>query len=92
MDRQQILDLYQWEPGTCFRHPAKGEVPTAHVETIRPSAGGLQDVRACEECVLLMEAARSRAEGRQGDCRAGQCAPGERSVGSEWGEFEGWGA
>jgi hypothetical protein len=55
MNRQQILDGYEWRPGRCFRHPGKGEVPTAHVETIHPAAGGLLDVRACEECVLAME-------------------------------------
>lgn len=58
MDPQQILDLYDWQPGRCFRHPSKGEVATAHVETIRPSAGGLQDVRACAECVVDMEEQR----------------------------------
>lgn len=60
MDRQEILDLYDWQPGVCFRHPSKGEVPTAHVETIRPPAGGIQDVRACHECVVVMEKARAR--------------------------------
>lgn len=54
MDRQQILNLHEWQPGVCFRHPGKGQVVTAHVETIRPPAGGIQDVRACEECVLEM--------------------------------------
>ena len=66
MDRTQILDLYEWEPGVCFRHPAKGEVPTAHVETIRPPAGGIQDVRACADCVLAMEAERAVAAERRG--------------------------
>jgi len=65
MDRQQILDLYEWQQGVCFRHPAKGEVPTAHVETIRPAGGGLQDVRACADCVIEMEELRIRA----GRCR-----------------------
>lgn len=59
MDRQQILDLYEWRDGTCFRHPSKGLVPTAHVETIRPAAGGIQDIRACEDCVVAMHAAAS---------------------------------
>ena len=58
MERQQILDLYEWAPGSCFRHPSKGEVATAHVETIHPASGGLQDIRACEACVLAMEARR----------------------------------
>jgi hypothetical protein len=66
MDRQQILDLYEWEPGVCFRHPSKGEVPTAHVETIRPAAGGLQDVRACRECIPDLEAEREKAALRHG--------------------------
>jgi hypothetical protein len=67
MERQQILDLYEWRTGVCFRHPSKGRVPTAHIKTIRPPAGGLQDVRACEECVVSMEDKRrdaARASGR----------------------------
>ncbi|MFF7329609.1 hypothetical protein [Streptomyces sp. NPDC008150] len=66
MDQQQILDLYEWEPGVCFRHPGDGEVPTTHVETIRPAAGGIQDVRACRDCVLAMEATRATAAQREG--------------------------
>lgn len=60
MDRQQILGQYDWASGICFRHPGKGEVLTAHVKTIRPAAGGIQDIRACEECVLTMERVRRR--------------------------------
>jgi hypothetical protein len=60
MDRQEILDLYDWEPGVCFRHPGRGELPTAHVKTIRPAAGGIQDVRACKDCVVAMEEERAR--------------------------------
>ncbi|NUP18330.1 MAG: hypothetical protein HOZ81_20050 [Streptomyces sp.] len=66
MERQQILNLYQWEPGVCFRHPGKGVVATAHVETIRPQAGGIQDVRACEECIVAIEERREMAAERQG--------------------------
>lgn len=66
MDRQQILDLYQWSKGVCFRHPSKGEVPTAHVKTIRPPAGGMQDVRACRECVVDIEEAREKVACREG--------------------------
>ena len=64
MDRQQILDLYEWEPGICFRHPGKGEVPTAHIETVRPAAGGIQDIRACRECVIAIEQDRIAATER----------------------------
>lgn len=67
MDRQQILDRYEWGPGVCFRHPAKGEVQTAHIETIRPPAGGIQDIRACEECVLAIEAERAEAAQRRAE-------------------------
>lgn len=66
MDSEEILDLYDWDAGVCFRHPAKGEVLTAHVETIRPPAGGIQDVRACQDCVLAMEAERAVAAERGG--------------------------
>lgn len=64
MNRQQILDLYDWETGVCFRHPAKGPVLTAHIATVRPAAGGLQDLRACEDCVVAMEERRAQANRR----------------------------
>jgi hypothetical protein len=67
MDRQQILDLYEWESGVCFRHPGRGEVPTTHIETLRPAAGGIQDVRACQECVVAMEEERAAAARRRGE-------------------------
>lgn len=67
MTPQQILDLYEWEPGVCFRHPARGEVMTAHVETVRPAAGGIQDVRACGECVIELERERAEAALRRGE-------------------------
>lgn len=66
MNRQQILDLYTWAQGICFRHPAKGETATTHVETIRPAGGGLQDVRACAACLLAMEEDRRAAAERDG--------------------------
>jgi hypothetical protein len=66
MKRQQILDLYEWSPGVCFRHPSKGVALTTHVKTIRPPAGGIQDVRACRECVLRMEEQRRVAAERDG--------------------------
>ncbi|MFI9244119.1 hypothetical protein ACIGXF_16375 [Streptomyces sp. NPDC053086] len=66
MNRQQILDLYDWALGVCFRHPGKGRVATAHAVTVRPAAGGLQDVRACEDCVIAMEGERERAAQRAG--------------------------
>jgi hypothetical protein len=67
MDRQQILDLYEWAPGVCFRHQSKGVVPTAHIKTIRPAAGGLQDIRACVDCVVEMNARRESGGGHCSD-------------------------
>ena len=64
MDRQQILDLYTWVPGTCFRHPSKGEVPTALVKKLHPAGDGEHEVRACEECVVVIE---REAAARLGD-------------------------
>lgn len=67
MDREQILDLYEWEDGVCFRHPSKGTVETTHVKTIRPSAGGIQDVRACRECIVAIEERRAASAARRGE-------------------------
>lgn len=61
MERQQILDLYKWALGICFRHPARGEQPTTVVKTLHPRGGGDRDVRACEACVVLLEAERESA-------------------------------
>ncbi|MBD9722026.1 hypothetical protein PV755_09820 [Streptomyces caniscabiei] len=77
MHRQQILDLYEWQPGICFRHPSKGQVPTTVVGTIRPQGDGERRVRGCVDCVIAMEdmrreeAARSGSEyepGHLGEC------------------------
>lgn len=66
MDRQEILNHYTWHRGICFRHPAKGEVPTALVKTIRPRRGEAEEVRACEDCVLSMEWERLAAAQTEG--------------------------
>jgi hypothetical protein len=66
MDRQELLDLYDWQPGVCFRHPNKGTVDTTVVKTLHPPLDGDHDVRACRECVLAMEAIRREAAERSG--------------------------
>jgi hypothetical protein len=66
MDRQQILDLYQWHQGTCFRHPAKGDVPTAQITTLHPRAGDDEPIRACEDCVIELEQERWVEASRNG--------------------------
>lgn len=67
MNRQQILDLYEWQPGTCFRHPGKGEVPTTVVGVIHPREDSGREVRACEECVVMMEDIRREDAARSGN-------------------------
>ncbi|ARX81484.1 hypothetical protein SMD44_00882 [Streptomyces alboflavus] len=66
MNREEILALYQWQPGTCFRHPAEGVVETALVKTIQPRLDGKREIRACRECVLAMEGIRHEAARQAG--------------------------
>jgi hypothetical protein len=77
MDREQILDLYEWSDGVCFRHPGAGIVDTIVVKKLHPRDDGEREVRACRDCVIAMEgirreaAARSESEyepGRVGEC------------------------
>jgi len=78
MDRQQILDLYAWAPGICFRHPSKGTVQTAVVGAIHPPADGEVEVRGCEDCVIAIEDMRreeaARTGGRYEPGRIGEAA------------------
>lgn len=66
MEREQILDLYDWSEGVCFRHPEKGAVDTAVVGAIHPREDGKREVRACAECVLTMEDIRREEAARSG--------------------------
>ncbi|MFD7616547.1 hypothetical protein [Streptomyces sp. NPDC059802] len=58
MDGQQLLDLYIWKAGVCFRHPAEGIADTTVVKTIHPRMGPTEEVRACRACVVAMETTR----------------------------------
>ncbi|MET8404504.1 hypothetical protein [Streptomyces sp900116325] len=58
MERKKLFDLYEWDPGICFRHPDKGVVDTTVIRTLRPRLGPAEDVRACHQCVAAMEAER----------------------------------
>jgi hypothetical protein len=66
MERQQILDLYTWDEGVCFRHPGDGPVPTTPVKILRPRGAGQHEVRACEDCLIAMEDIRREAARRSG--------------------------
>ncbi|MDH6224388.1 hypothetical protein [Streptomyces sp. MJP52] len=59
----------QWELGVCFRHPGKGRVPTIHVRTIRPAAGGLLGLRACRDCAKAIRKADRSSPARAGRSR-----------------------
>jgi hypothetical protein len=66
MDRQQILDLYKWEDGMCFRDPQLGEIPTTVVGVIHPRSDDDREVRACADCVIAMEDTRREEAARSG--------------------------
>ncbi|NED31153.1 hypothetical protein [Streptomyces sp. SID8499] len=66
MNQQQILDLYDWQTGVCFRHPERGVTNTTVVGVIRPRSDAPREVRACSDCVIAMEDARRKAAARLG--------------------------
>ncbi|MEU3528794.1 hypothetical protein AB0E62_33935 [Streptomyces sp. NPDC038707] len=66
MERQQILDRYEWEPGICFRHPGKGDVRTLLVAVLRPRDSRHHELRLCEDCVIAVEDARREMAARAG--------------------------
>ncbi|HEY9372856.1 hypothetical protein [Streptomyces sp.] len=66
MDREELLGLYQWGAGTCFRHPEKGTIATILVKTIHPRGEGEREIRACRDCVVGLEDIRREAAARAG--------------------------
>ncbi|MYU24673.1 hypothetical protein [Streptomyces sp. SID8352] len=73
MDREQILHLYDWHPGICFRHPGKGAIPTTVIGVIHPRGEGQRDIRACTDCVIDLEnATRERLARADEPYRPGQ--------------------
>lgn len=73
MDQRQILDLYDWADGVCFRHPGKGIVPTAVVGSVHPRGAGEREVRGCDDCVISLEGIRREQAARTG----GEYRPGQ---------------
>lgn len=66
MEPEEVLALYEWRAGTCFRHPTRGAIDTAHLETLHSRAGNETDIRGCRACVLELENQRMRAAVRAG--------------------------
>jgi hypothetical protein len=62
MDSEEILSLYTWTPGVCFRHPDRGETGTVRIKTLHPRSSPDQELRACRDCVLALEAIRRASE------------------------------
>ncbi|MFD7185462.1 hypothetical protein ACFV90_36570 [Streptomyces sp. NPDC059904] len=60
MERDQILGLYDWVLGVCFRHPGE-KTDTTVIKTLRPQFDPEKQIRACRPCILVMEAARRAA-------------------------------
>lgn len=65
MEPGDILDLYVWTVGTCFRC-ARTREPVTQLAAIKTQSGQQYAVRACRGCVLLMEAERQRRAQRSG--------------------------
>ena len=66
MDSEEILALYEWEPGTCFQC-ARAGLDTTLVEVLHPRSSPPQQVRACRDCLLALEAGRRLAAVRSGE-------------------------
>ncbi|MGW2228252.1 hypothetical protein [Streptomyces formicae] len=66
MRSEEILALYGWALGVCFRHAAKGVIDTTPVKTIHPRIDGEKEIRACRDCILAMEGIREKAARRAG--------------------------
>ena len=66
MENREILALYDWAQGTCFRCAGSGD--TTRLQTLTPPAGGSYEVRACRDCLLALETAKRRNAEQHG-CR-----------------------
>lgn len=60
-----VLALYPWQPGDCFRCAREG-VDTTEVDEITPRSGEPVALRACQRCVIILERARARSAQRAG--------------------------
>jgi hypothetical protein len=65
MARDEIIALYEWAIGNCFRC-ARTELPTIRIGEIDLPAGAHYDVRACQDCALALEEERRRRAERTG--------------------------
>ncbi|GAA0454441.1 hypothetical protein ACFQ2B_28040 [Streptomyces stramineus] len=66
IDRDEIIALYVWAPGSCFRC-ARREVDSAKLGTIDTPIGDRYEIRACRSCILDLEKERQRQADRRGE-------------------------
>lgn len=64
--KEKILDCYAWGAGSCFRCAQAG-VDTTRIGRVLPRSGESHEVRACRECVLVLEDETRRIAERRGD-------------------------
>lgn len=65
VNRDEILALYEWAPGDCFRCAATG-VDTTLIADIATPIGTCYPVCACRNCVIDLEQERLRYAERTG--------------------------
>lgn len=66
MTPNEILTLYKWTLGDCFRC-AMTDLYVARIDSITTPAGDEYTLQACGSCVLIMEEERRRYAERRGD-------------------------
>jgi len=66
MDGEEILALYEWAPGTCFRCARTG-IDSTLVEVLHPKTSPPQPIRACRACLLTLEGERRLTAQRKGE-------------------------
>lgn len=65
MTDSEILSLYSWTTGSCFRC-ARQDLDTTRIREIDTPIGVPYDVRACRTCILDLEADQQHRAARAG--------------------------
>ncbi|MFV8127564.1 hypothetical protein [Streptomyces syringium] len=66
IDRHEIIALYTWAVGSCFRC-ARRDVDTTLLDVIDTPIGDRYEIRGCQLCVLVLEEERRRYAERRGE-------------------------
>lgn len=77
MDRREILALYEWAIGDCFRCAQTGALTARFCELDTP-IGDCYELRACEQCILQLEEEGRRDADKHGrEYQPGRLGSGE---------------